>query len=554
MRFIATFLLLCFATGAQGSSAPYEEATRVTTALESMLSRMVEPTQHLVQVTPEVKNETREEVVEGETVTDGVERRRIVEQPKSMPGFVPESEELTAPEPFQTRKVFKTVTEPKLASLKVYVTLDQNLPEITVTAAKRMVQDYLFSTYPGIAKLKFSRIPMRPSLIPKPEELDQSDGEPSLFETLMGWLPWGLVALLVLMMVGGRRKGDGKPSWLPFPMLNSVPSQMSQSQASNQEIPAPVERRAKVAPAEIKLSGENRSRFMNKIIHQVQSFYQYFEQLSGEEQSEIETLLKGPAFERVMGNYPGPRMTPQQNLSEPNEKSNWHESQFDEFVSASKWQDGEFFGFLGQLSNEKILALISFESDHNVSIMIHFMKPEQSAYVLDRLDPTRRSIILSRLNDIHQIPLTEISQVEKQIRQVVHRLPSGMLGPGRQQVDLLSQILDVTDNADELLEVIEKTNPGVYPELKRFSFSLDDAASLPDEFLRRAVSSMENEELAMALAASAPGSREVILDALSGQRREILEAQIPLYATASKESLSRAKRRVNQKIREIMQT
>jgi len=48
-------------------------------------------------------------------------------------------------------------------------------------------------------------------------------------------------------------------------------------------------------------------------------------------------------------------------------------------------------------------------------------------------------------------------------------------------------VLTYTENQDPLLKAIEKTDPEIYPQLKKFRFKLDDVAALPSEIVGRVV-------------------------------------------------------------------
>jgi flagellar motor switch protein FliG len=109
-----------------------------------------------------------------------------------------------------------------------------------------------------------------------------------------------------------------------------------------------------------------------------------------------------------------------------------------------------------------------------------------------------------------------------------------------------------SQHQDELLDVLERTQPDISMDLKKFKFSLEDVATLPDGILGRVLGAIDNESLGMALAGCSEDVAEVILDAVSEKRKAMLAGQLPLYRGAPKEKLHAAKQDLTRRIREVL--
>jgi hypothetical protein len=88
-----------------------------------------------------------------------------------------------------------------------------------------------------------------------------------------------------------------------------------------------------------------------------------------------------------------------------------------------------------------------------------------------------------------------------------------------------------------MLQVIEQTQPDIYPALKKYKFKLEDASTLPENLLAKIFADADNDELGRALASCTDEVAEVLLDAVSPARRELLKHQVASCKSAPKEEL-----------------
>ncbi|MBI1859568.1 MAG: hypothetical protein HYR96_01450, partial [Deltaproteobacteria bacterium] len=86
-----------------------------------------------------------------------------------------------------------------------------------------------------------------------------------------------------------------------------------------------------------------------------------------------------------------------------------------------------------------------------------------------------------------------------------------------------------------------------------FKFKLEDVSTLPDSLLQTILAEADNDELAMALSTCPDDVCEVILDAISPRRQEMLRQTIQASKTAPKEQTKAARVNLTKKFREAMQ-
>jgi flagellar motor switch protein FliG len=171
---------------------------------------------------------------------------------------------------------------------------------------------------------------------------------------------------------------------------------------------------------------------------------------------------------------------------------------------------------------------------------------------LDNLTPKARHEVLSHLKNINRIPLAEIVAIENQVRLNVRKLPNHFLSSAPEELKFWGSVFSESHQQEAIFEELEKTNPEIVPKLRKYRFSLDEAAALPDGLLNRVLAEADNEELGLALSTCEANVAETILDALSERRRKVIEAQLPGYRKVPREQANHARSRLTQKFREVL--
>jgi hypothetical protein len=558
---------------------PYLVQPQVQSDLENLLSRMIPSEQFLVQISTDVALRQDRQVVEGEVFTTTTEKE--TEPVPMMPGFLPEVREKPDREPQRTRQVYRMVEKPVLKLVRASITFDDELEAPVVSRARILVQNYLRTAYPNQAVVAFTSLPM---LKPKKEipltdnplekkapvdtaeePKEKTESEPSVWEQ---YGPYGLGALLLLMVwmwisqsrarqisesqsrAERRALGAGANPASPWGMDGRSgfpnPMQFFRGLGTTPPLAPPVEQ----APEKIR---DLRKTMLQRFLSRSSAFKRYYGQLSPEEQEELYACLAGPAYDNLLGGLN--IRAPKGEIPEPPEKDKvleQHSKNFDEFTQAKDWQDKQFFGYLQDITDEQLLALVNHCTPLAACLMLRFMTPHQSALVLDALPSARRREILEQANQMNAVSFAEIYTIEREVRENVHRMPQHLFGSRKEDIEFWGSVLTEAENQDGILKDIEQTNPGIYPSLKKYKFKLEDAASLPNPMLEKILAQSDNEELSLALATCPHELIEVFFDAISAKRREVIEYQIASSKNASNDEKTDARIRLTKRFREVM--
>jgi hypothetical protein len=571
---LATFTLSAFSQVAD----PFAISSKVQMDLDNALSHLIPTDQFLVQVNAEIFTRTERRVVEGETlVVSSLPRQRPVEP---MPGFVPETvEKEEVPTP-PSRQSFRLVEVPELKVVRVSVSFDQALDRASLNRAQFLVRTYLETNYRGLASLNFLSVPMLK--IPKEPvrdiasekqkweqeraEMEKAEREklekekaaqrPSDADIVWGYARWGICAvlfLLLLLVVRQRREGTPQVS-TSAPAKDDLFSKASLASILGQRPSFDMN------PPSRKNSGEDeepsvaelRKKILERFITRAQAFRQYFLTLSQETANELYACVSGPALDRLLKGLGIAKPPDERMPSDADEILEKHLKSFEEFTQAKEWQDRQFFGFLQNLSDEQLATIVASQTPVAACVLIRMLQPKQSAAVLDLLSASKRHDILSHIANIPEVPFSDIVAIEKEIRLAANQVPDRFLGSQKEDADFWGNVVSESSDQDPIFEEIERTRPDIAPQIKKFKFRLEEAASLPDSLLEKVLGAVDNEELCLALSTCATDVRDVLLDALSPSRRTVLKNLFPTYRGAPRERALPARAKLTRRIREAL--
>jgi len=72
------------------------------------------------------------------------------------------------------------------------------------------------------------------------------------------------------------------------------------------------------------------------------------------------------------------------------------------------------FQFLGLVSNESILVVLTNEHPQTVAVILACMKPSQAAYIIEALHPERQLAVIRRMATMRQVERVVLEIIEKE--------------------------------------------------------------------------------------------------------------------------------------------
>lgn len=568
-------LLAVSSRAATPASEPFLVETKVQVDLENALSRVIPREQFLVRVNTEVGNRVERRIVEGETTTT---RPEPTQAPiPVMPGFLPEAQVKPQNPAPQMRELYRLVETPVLNSVLVHVSFDETVAPETISRCKSLVQEYLREAYPNKAVITFSQIPMLKKKTDDPEADRKvaSEEEETPEEKMWNYARWGALALLAVAVLmlwtrqtamsaagarsgGGRRAPKSSNPWDSADALSQMGARGALEAGMNRAMGFA---RAALAPPPVDQSPDaiehlleaRRRKLLNKFLLKSEAFRIYYSRLDDEGRSELYAALNGPAFESLLDGLGLVKMPSEESdATRLDERLAHHERQFEEFAAAKEWQDRQFFGFLSQLSDDQLTALVSHETPLAAALMLRHMKANQSATVLDSLTAHRRVEVLQAVKDVQELPLSKMAAIEREVRQAAQKVPQHSFAKPDEEVNFWGNVLTESRDQESLIADLEHTHPEIAPKLAKYKFKLEDAATLPNGILERVLGDAENDELGLALSTCSQDVVEVLLDAVSPRRRDLLLSQLDTYRGSPADQTQAARVRLTKRFRESL--
>ncbi len=561
MKRVLLFLLLSIPLWGEPLD-PLAVSSKVQSDLENLLSRLIPPEKFLVQVNTDVSTRSERRLVEGDEFISPPEKKPRVVEP--MPGFVPETSELevdsVAP---AARRSFRLVEIPELRAVRVNVGFDQAIARETLNRAEFLVRSYVQNNYRGLGSLIFSSLPMLPSekealralasekeATKKPEEPVKPLSESDILWNYARWAVFGILVALLLLSVrrpapAASQSAAPRRSLSPTEDLLNKASLASLFSKQNASPPPPEKIEADSA-------SELRKRAVGRFISRAQAFRQYYLMLSREAADELYSCISGPALNRLLS---GLAITPPSETGAPSnieEVLLHHLKEFEEYVQAKDWQDRQFFGFLQNLSNEQLATLVASQKPVAACVILRMMQARQSAAVLDLMSAAKRHEILSQVASIAEVAFSDIVNIEREVRIAANQVPERYLGSQKDDAEFWGSVVSESNDQDPIYDELEHTRPDLAAGLKKFKFRLEEAASLPDSLLHKVLGGVDNEELCLALSTCTADVRDVLLDALSPSRRNVLINLFPTYRGAPPAQAQPARAKLTKRIREAL--
>lgn len=555
MKYLNLLLaIVIFQAAAYANPAGDMTEIKIKTDLEETVGRVAPKERFLVQVFTQFETVSEKKLVEGETTSQNNPSQEIIVPP--LPGFQPSPIQTQNIAPQQNRQTFKMVDKDVLKHVSVNVTLDSQLESELINQIKNLVQTYLSSNYGSHAAVHFSEIKMLP--VEKPESSKKG---------YLEYLPWALLYIAVCILVWifirsfikkktrtvyptvvhpGEELVNTQPqSFRQFPDEEKKPLALPASQNDPKgNFPA--------LPASQDFANR-RSELLDTFLKNSEVFRIYFERLAEGSKRELYAGLRGPAFDSLLETL-GLEVPNKGEVSSPpsEEQILFYFKNFDEFIQAHQWQQGQFFGFLRQLTQDQLTTLARQENPLVSAILIKFMKPEQSAKILTTLEPNQRAEILSQFSRISNLTTDELRSIEQSVREHAAQMPKLLLGYNREEADFWSGILSQADDQEAILFDLEKTRPDLYPLLAKYRFKLEDIPSLPQPLISKVLNEVDNEELALGLLTCPKDLTDFVMNELNPNRRQLVSSQLVTFNGLSGQKPKEARQSLTLRFREVM--
>lgn len=202
---------------------------------------------------------------------------------------------------------------------------------------------------------------------------------------------------------------------------------------------------------------------------------------------------------------------------------------------------GEFkrepFSFIRKENLENLIYIIQNESPDMISLVITYLKEDESAEVIKRLPLDLQTKVAVAMTEVKQTSEESVSKAEEKIKKKINFLIGG--------VSRFAGILEKVDKEirEDILHSMEKESPEIADKIKKEIFTFEDIVHIDDSALQIVLREIKTDILARALVNAPSNVIEKVKRNISSGAASLLQEEINLvgYITSSKTDEERNK-------------
>lgn len=212
------------------------------------------------------------------------------------------------------------------------------------------------------------------------------------------------------------------------------------------------------------------------------------------------------------------------------------------------------FTFLAYYSDDEILQTISAESDEAVACLIVNAKPEKASAILEKLEPERRSRIVTLMPAASRMPDKEVEQMAERIKSKLERVERSAI-LSSQSFDVLLKTIENMDNLEiqeEILRGIKERDYKLYENLRKKIVLFPDIYKIPEEILGEILIGVDTADIARAFHDMPTGFQHTLQRILPKVKFQMVIEEIEKRKFSPLE-VSRARKKLISKIKALVE-
>lgn len=210
------------------------------------------------------------------------------------------------------------------------------------------------------------------------------------------------------------------------------------------------------------------------------------------------------------------------------------------------------FDFIRRMEASQVLNFIQNEHPQTIALILSYLEPKQSAYVISALPIEKQTSVLARIANMGSCAPEYIGEVERVLEQKFSSLSlhhQTIVGG----VDSLVNILNSVDRGTEkrLLESLEESDPDLAEEVRNKMFVFEDIVRLNGQAVQRVLREVDNHDLALALKNANPEVAKIIYANISKRLQEMIKEDIDYMGPVRVRDVEEAQQRIVNIIRKL---
>ncbi|MFZ4617830.1 MAG: flagellar motor switch protein FliG, partial [Rectinemataceae bacterium] len=158
------------------------------------------------------------------------------------------------------------------------------------------------------------------------------------------------------------------------------------------------------------------------------------------------------------------------------------------------------FDFIRRTDPAHLLNFIQTEHPQTIALILAYLEPNKSAYILQKLPHEIQADIAKRIAGMDRTSPETLREVERVLEKKLSTLSSeDFTAAGG--VESIVEILNLVDRTSEkgIIEALEEDSPDLAEEIKKKMFVFEDIVLLDDRSIQKVMREVDAQELAKAL-------------------------------------------------------
>lgn len=571
VRLVISFLILQTILWSLPSQAADAQLMRTQLQLEAELSSQVKKEllqifkkdEFIISSSIKLKSYKVTKVLEKESNIN--KRPQVSRDQEILPGFY---------EPFkneggvfneQVRKVYGYETRTEIQKAEMRILVDENVSDIKLEAAKKLVTLRLNNSFDGKMTVQFISTILKPTLTPVPFWQEFSGYLRENLSLLLTFF-FAITFLFILASLIGRvrSKDPPPPQVWPFPPPfyqgqdpmgpygghPFFPGSAQKHHLEGGQKPLHLPQKEKeIDNMEI---NKKINKFVGSICKEPFVTRKFFQTLEKEEQTKFIGLFSTKSSRVALGEFFGEDLlniditdvTSIEDDLDPEEKLEFLEHislEHDRFKNLMAIKNGQRFSILSLMNDKELEYVFSNESPKNVSYLLHFLPRNSISTVLNKMNNSQKTEIILNLKKSSSFTNVEEKEIEERLNRKINTFASSAFSTFMSEDSLVGSILDDSDNVQEILSQISNEDKGLAKDFEEHSLNLDYFIKNQLKNLSKIFEPIPNEILAMALINLDKNQQSRVLNALSPMRKKVIASSMLMKSKVSEEEIKKAK-------------
>ncbi|MGD8702974.1 MAG: flagellar motor switch protein FliG [Desulfosarcina sp.] len=199
-----------------------------------------------------------------------------------------------------------------------------------------------------------------------------------------------------------------------------------------------------------------------------------------------------------------------------------------------------------------LIQLIQNEHPQTIALVIAHLRPLTASEVMALLPDELKTDVAYRIANLDKVASGMLEEIDQAFEEILaSKETSSTQKAGG--VPRLAEILNMIDgtSAEQIIEEIEENDPDLAEEIRQNMFVFDDLVLVDDRGLQQVLRSVESQELAVALKASAVEVKEKIFRNMSERAAEILKEEMEVSGAVRIKDVTDAQQKITKIVQDM---